>query len=147
MAVTEILLDNFNATVVAISRSTTNELRRLHDRFNNNSLSIDAGPQNQLQIIECDVSNEPRLRQAISEADEKYGRIDGLILNAGVVNPMGRINSLDNNIDSWKALFDVNFFSLVSALKAAIPGLRKSKPGRVVFVSSGAAEGGMAAWG
>jgi NAD(P)-dependent dehydrogenase (short-subunit alcohol dehydrogenase family) len=147
LAVTEILLDNFNVTVVALSRTTTKELRALHDRFNNNSLSIDTEPENQLQIIECDVSNEDRLGQAISEADKKHGRIDGLILNAGVVNPMGRIDSPDNNIDSWKALFDVNFFSLVSALKAAIPGLRKSKPGRVIFVSSGAAEGGTAAWG
>ena len=148
MAVTEILLHNFNATVVALSRTTTNELRALHRKFNSNSLSINTEPENRsLQIIECDVSNEDRLCQAISETDKKYGRIDGLILNAGVIDPMGRIDSLDNNIDSWKALFDVNFFSLVSALKAAIPALRKSKPGRVIFVSSGAAEGGTAAWG
>jgi NAD(P)-dependent dehydrogenase (short-subunit alcohol dehydrogenase family) len=87
------------------------------------------------------------MSQAITRTEAKHGRIDGLILNAGILTPMGRIDSPENNIDSWKTHFDVNFFSLVSALKLALPALRKSELGRVVFVSSGAAEGGTAGWG
>jgi len=83
----------------------------------------------------------------LSRAINKYDRIDGLILNAGTLDPLGSIGSPDINVDSWKRHFDVNFFSLVSALKVAIPVLRKSKPGRVVFISSGAAESSTAAWG
>jgi NAD(P)-dependent dehydrogenase (short-subunit alcohol dehydrogenase family) len=76
-----------------------------------------------------------------------YRGIDGLILNAGVLDPMCRIGS-DTSLDEWRAHFDINFFSLVSALKAALPALRASDlGGRVVFVSSGAAVGGVAGWG
>ena len=51
-------------------------------------------------------------------------------------------------IDEWKAHFDVNFFSLITACKAAIPYLKESRQGgRIVFVSSGAAVKGTAGWG
>jgi len=150
LAVTEILLQDFNAIVVAVSRTTTHELRILHDKFNYNSPLSDplaAQTENPLQIIECDVTNEDALSQAIVGTKERHGKIDGLVLNAATLHPIGRIGSHDNNLDSWKKHFDVNFFSLVSALKAALPALRKSEPGRVVFVSSGAAEGGIDGWG
>ena len=61
---------------------------------------------------------------------------------------MGKIASPDTPLDEWKTHFDVNFFSLVTALKATLPSLRKSElGGRVVFVSSGAAIGNIAGWG
>lgn len=79
---------------------------------------------------------------------EEKGRIDGLILNAGTLDPLGRIDSTENNLDSWKAHFDVNFFSLIPAIKSSLPELRTSAyGGRVVFVSSGAAVGGTEGWG
>lgn len=83
------------------------------------------------------------------------GRIDGLILNAGTLDPMGKIVS-DTTIDSWKKHFDVNFFSLVSASKYIVPILKNNvtkgdsadgTQGRVVFVSSGAAVKGTPGWG
>ena len=59
---------------------------------------------------------------------------------------MGRIASKDISVDSWKSLFDVNFFSIVETLKGAIPHLRESK-GKIIFVSSGAAIGSIVSWG
>jgi NAD(P)-dependent dehydrogenase (short-subunit alcohol dehydrogenase family) len=159
LAVTKVLLEEFNTIVVTISRTTTPELRALHDRFNLSTHSLADKTENPLQIIECDVlvflspwlccfnychrTDELGLSRAINE----YSRIDGLILNAGTLDPLGNIDSPDITVDSWRRHFDINFFSLVGALKAAIPALRRSEPGRVVFVSSGAAEGGTAAWG
>ncbi len=88
------------------------------------------------------------MTEAIGLANKNFGHIDGLVLNAGVLDPMGKIASPDVSLDGWKAHFDVNFFSLVTALKASIPSLRKSElGGRVVFVSSGAAVGNTAGWG
>ena len=64
-----------------------------------------------------------------------------------MLDPLCRIG--DNTpLESWKKSFDINFFSLITALKVGIPYLRKSElTGRVVFVSSGAAEKGMPGWG
>jgi NAD(P)-dependent dehydrogenase (short-subunit alcohol dehydrogenase family) len=132
--VSNILLEKFNAIVVALSRTQTPELI---------ALSCSA-----LMVIECDVCDETALTNAVSLAATTYGHIDGLILNAGTLDPLGRIGNPDILLSSWKTHFDVNFFSLVTALKAALPALRKSKlGGRVVFVSSGAAVEGPTGWG
>lgn len=91
-------------------------------------------------------SNEKAFSNAIAVGVTHYGGLDGLILNAGVVDPLCRIGD-DTPLDSWKRSFDINFFPLVTALKASLPYLRKSKlTGRVVFVSSGAAVKGNPGW-
>lgn len=88
------------------------------------------------------------MRSSVSHGLEKYKRIDGVILNAGVLEPLGKIASEDISLDQWKKHFDVNFFSLVTAIRATIPELRKSPlGGRLVFVSSGAAVGNTPSWG
>lgn len=92
-------------------------------------------------------TDEEALANAISVGTSRYHGIDGVILNAGILDPLCRIGD-DTPLDSWKRHFDVNFFSLVTAVKAALPYLRKSSNGgRIVFVSSGAAVKGLAGWG
>jgi len=127
------LLHKFNANVIAISRSRTPELLELNSES--------------LQIIECDVTDEKALSAAIALGASHYQGIDGLILNAGTLDPLCRIAD-QTPLDSWKKHFDVNFFSLITAVKASLPYLHKSTlGGRIVFVSSGAAVKGMPGWG
>ena len=98
-----------------------------------------------IHVIICS-SNEKALFNAIAAGVAQYRGLDALILNAGVIDPLCRIGD-DTPLESWKQSFDVNFFSLVTALKASLPYLRKSKlTGRVVFVSSGAAVKGNPGW-
>ncbi|KAI0771590.1 short-chain dehydrogenase [Trametes elegans] len=137
LAIARILLENLSANVVALSRTKTPELRRLGDTHADSLLAL-----------ECDVTDASALRTSVSRGLEKYKHIDGVILNAGVLEPLGKIASEDISIDQWKQHFDINFFSLVTALRATLPELRKSPlGGRVVFVSSGAATGGTPSWG
>ncbi|KJA30205.1 hypothetical protein HYPSUDRAFT_126617 [Hypholoma sublateritium FD-334 SS-4] len=132
LAVTRYLLHRFNANVIAISRSRTPELQEL---------SSDA-----LHIIECDVSVVIS-NTLCSYLTSHYQGIDGLILNAGTLDPLCRIAD-QTPLDSWRKHFDVNFFSLITAVKASLPYLHKSAlGGRIVFVSSGAAVKGMPGWG
>jgi NAD(P)-dependent dehydrogenase (short-subunit alcohol dehydrogenase family) len=92
-------------------------------------------------------ADEQALNSAVAAAITTYGRIDGLVLNAGTVDPMCRMGD-DTPLSAWKAAFDVNFFSLVTAVKATLPHLRKSPiGGKIIFISSGAAVGGYAGWG
>jgi len=133
LAVTRLLLKIFNARVVALSRSQTPELLAL--------------TSDDLLIVPCDVANESALRDAIHGAEQIYNHIDGLVLNAGMLDPVGPIGG-EAPLSAWKHHFDVNFFALVTALKAALPALRRSElGGKVVFVSSGAAVKGSVGWG
>ncbi|KJZ74856.1 hypothetical protein HIM_05765 [Hirsutella minnesotensis 3608] len=77
-----------------------------------------------------------------SLAVKSFGRIDGVILNHGLLDPC----KIDNaSIDDWKRLYDVNVFSCLAMAKASIAELRKSK-GCVVWLSSGAASKPYTAW-
>jgi NADP-dependent 3-hydroxy acid dehydrogenase YdfG len=74
--------------------------------------------------------------EAVSKAIEAFGKLDSVIINHGVLEPVSSLAQLD--IEQAKKAFDVNFFSVMALVTAAIPELRKSQ-GRVLFVSSGAA--------
>ncbi|KDQ64591.1 hypothetical protein JAAARDRAFT_28234 [Jaapia argillacea MUCL 33604] len=135
LAVTKILLEELNANVVAISRTKTPELVAL----------VEAN-KDALLTVECSVTDATGFSQAIALAEKTYQHIDGLILNAAVMEPLGSIETA--NLAQWKEHFDINFFSLVTALQLTLPALRKSElRGRVVMVSSGAATGATAGFG
>ncbi|KAH9077162.1 short-chain dehydrogenase [Lactarius deliciosus] len=155
LAATSFLLEAFNATVVAISRTRTPELDAL----------ATAHPGS-LQAVQCDMpvtfrtlasepladnlyrTDEPAFTAAIQSVLAKHGHLDGLILNAGTIEPLVPVASADTPLDAWRTHFEINVYSLITALKAAVPSLRDSpKGGRVVFVSSGAAISGIAGWG
>ncbi|KAF8266855.1 short-chain dehydrogenase [Lactarius quietus] len=155
LAATSYLLGTFKATVVAISRTRTLEL---------DALAV-MHPET-LQVVQCDMpvtfrtlaseplANNPHrtdelaFTAAIQSVLVKHGHLDGLILNAGTMEPLTRIASADTPLDAWRTHFEINVYSLITALKAGVPPLRDNpKGGRVVFVSSGAAVGGPTGWG
>ena len=93
-------------------------------------------------------TNEAATREAIGLAIKTYLHLDALVLNAGTLEPMERIGSPGSTTDSWRAHFDLNFFSLLYTVQAALPSLRSSEfGGRVVFVSSGSAVSSTPSWG
>lgn len=88
---------------------------------------------------------EPRLaKDLVSVANERFGRLDSLIINHGSLDPVKKI--ADSSPDEWRKAYDVNIFSAVGMVQAALPSLRKSK-GRIVITSSGAATGAYQGWG
>lgn len=112
-----------------------------------------------------DVADSSISQQACATALEKFGRLDGVILNAGTLDPLGTCPPpllllkyrpdhrhsrpsgpvTKTDIKDWQTAFNVNFFSLVTMLQATAPALRQSK-GKIVFVSSGAATGDTQGW-
>ncbi|KAI0921054.1 hypothetical protein AcW2_006151 [Taiwanofungus camphoratus] len=135
LAVAKILLIDFNANVAALSRTETHELLDLHKSHGDSLL-----------ILKGDVIDTNVVPNAVESTIKTYQHLDGLVLNAGAISPMGKIADNDVPLDEWKSLFELNFFSLVTALRAALPELRKSElGGKVVFVSSGSAVKGTSA--
>ncbi|KAH7105474.1 NAD(P)-binding protein [Auriculariales sp. MPI-PUGE-AT-0066] len=139
LSVTRIFLER-KVRVVTISRSCPPELENLSASYSDS-----------LVIVRGDVTDPSVVSAAITQAKDKFGSLDALVLNAGTLEPLSRISGdTAADVDAWRKHFDVNFFSLVTALQAATPSLKASTtPGgaRVIFVSSGAATGGTIAWG
>lgn len=87
------------------------------------------------EYIVGDISDEKVLKKYVEYAIKKFGRIDAVVANAGVLEPVQDVNNID--VAQWKRLFDVNFFSIVSLVSLSLPHLKKVN-GNIVFVSSGA---------
>ncbi|KAI1379979.1 NAD(P)-binding protein [Hypoxylon crocopeplum] len=97
-----------------------------------------------VDYIAADLADLKVAPSIIQSALKAFGKIDGIVVNHGVLSPITKI--FESSAEEWRRAYDINVFSAVALLKKAIPELRKSK-GRVVFVSSGAAVAAYAGWG
>ncbi|KAI4223497.1 MAG: hypothetical protein L6R36_005376 [Xanthoria steineri] len=101
-------------------------------------------PNDQVQVLAGDLSDYSLGQKAVELATSKWGRVDSMVLNHGVLGPIDRI--ANNDPKDWSSCFNVNIFSSVAFITAALPHLRQSK-GRIVFTSSGAASKHFTGWG
>jgi NAD(P)-dependent dehydrogenase (short-subunit alcohol dehydrogenase family) len=86
-------------------------------------------------VLTIDVTSEESVAAAAKEAEERYGRLDVLVNNAGIVGP--RVEALDTGAGDLLACYDTNVFGPVRVTKAFLPLLRRSAAPRIVMVSSG----------
>ena len=82
--------------------------------------------------IAADVSDEHQIERAVRSVQSHYGRLDGLVLSAGVIWP-GRVADLP--VDAWRATIDTNLTGPFLLTRAALPLLLESR-GAIVGVGS-----------
>ena len=77
--------------------------------------------------------------------DEQFGRLDGLLLNAGV---LGQRTPLSNyRQDVWDKVMQINMTAQFQMTQALMPVLEKSNHASVVFTTSSVGRQGRAFWG
>lgn len=82
--------------------------------------------------VVCDVSDVDAYTKALGEIEQRHGRIDLLINNAG----MGEQRDTDKGLDSYRQVMETNYFAPVAGTLAVLPGMRRHGSGVVVNVSS-----------
>ncbi|CDK27534.1 unnamed protein product [Kuraishia capsulata CBS 1993] len=133
-ALAEIILSKSNDTKLVVTARSLEPLKALVTKY-----GVD-----RVAFVEGDISSEEVSKKLVSTAVTKFGGISGIVLNAGVLEPVTQLDELD--VNAWKKLFDINFFSAVQLVHDAIPELRRTS-GQVIFVSSGASTSGYSGWG
>jgi NAD(P)-dependent dehydrogenase (short-subunit alcohol dehydrogenase family) len=85
------------------------------------------------EFIQCDVSNEKEVEKAIGYISQKYGRIDVLVNNAGVVlvKPIE-----DTTWEEFKRTTEINLGGTFLMIKHVIPIMKKQRGGAIVNVAS-----------
>jgi NAD(P)-dependent dehydrogenase (short-subunit alcohol dehydrogenase family) len=86
--------------------------------------------------LPCDVGRPEDCQRLVDQAIARYERLDSLVNNAGVLQPLGAF--ADSQRESWEHNLAVNLFGQVNLTREALPHLRRSR-GRVIHVSSGMA--------
>lgn len=94
--------------------------------------------------IPCNVSRYWEVEAAIAACHTAFGRLDVLIGNAGVIEPITSLSTADP--DSWGFAIDVNLKGVFNGMRAALPGMLAQGAGTIITVSSGAAHNALDGW-
>lgn len=95
-------------------------------------------------VVPLDVTDAGQVRRAVRTAEEHFGGIDVLVNNAG----RGWFGSIEGMADAAvRAMFELNFFAVLSVVRAALPGMRARGSGWIVNVSSVAGLRGVTGFG
>ena len=84
-------------------------------------------------VLKLDVTNASDIAQAVAAAEQRFGRIDVLVNNAGV----GYFGAFEeSDLDAVRAMFEINFWGLANMSRAVLPGMRRRRSGTIVNISS-----------
>ena len=98
-------------------------------------------PRGAVETMPADVSEITEVEAVVNLAVERFGRLDVLISNAGVLSPNGRIHNLTT--EDWERAFRVNVLGAVNGIRAAVGVMRPQKSGSIILTAS---VSGLTAW-
>jgi NAD(P)-dependent dehydrogenase (short-subunit alcohol dehydrogenase family) len=86
-------------------------------------------------FLHLDVNDPATHANAAQFIAEKFGKLDILINNAGVLlDPYVAVTAL--SADNWRKTFETNVFAVVELTQTLLPLIQKSDAGRIVNLSS-----------
>lgn len=88
--------------------------------------------------IALDVTDPASVHAAAAHIQDRFGRLDVLVNNAGITGGRAQTPS-SADLDLMREVFDVNFFGVVTVTNAMLPLLRRSPAARIVNMTSSVA--------
>ena len=94
----------------------------------------------QAMSVQADVADEAQVLRMFEHIDAKFGRLTGLVNNAGVVDVAARVDEM--SVARWKRMFDINVIGSLICAREAVRRMSTrhgGEGGSIVNVSSAAA--------
>lgn len=123
------------ANVVLAARSTSD--------IEKHAAAIQADGGKALAVA-CDVADNTQVELAVKAAENAFGSVTVLVNNAGIIDPIGRMDDLDPA--DWGKVIDINVKGVYHCARAVLPGMQAAGGGTIVNISSGAATNAMEGW-
>lgn len=128
------------AQVILHGRNTA-KLEKVYDEIE----GIDAAPRPSIAVLDLATANAESYTTLAKGLEDEFGRLDGLVQNAGILGERYSIEQYDAVL--WQRVMHVNVTSAFALTKVLLPLLQKSEDPSIIFTSSGVGRTGKAFWG
>lgn len=105
----------------------------------------DVGPEPSVAQIDLERAQGDEYQQLTSEIESRFGRLDGLLHNAGILGDRSAIEDYD--IGTWQRVLHINLTAPFILTRCLFPLLRASDDASILFTTSGVGNAGRAYWG
>lgn len=112
------------------------------DLLDDDGRAVAADLGDDAHFVHLDVTDTASWEAAISEAEEHFGRLDGLVNNAGV--SASGTTVADEPLETFQKIIQINLVGVHTGMHFAIPALRRAGGGSIVNISSAAGLIGLA---
>jgi NAD(P)-dependent dehydrogenase (short-subunit alcohol dehydrogenase family) len=127
------------ATVVLVGR-TQARLEQVYDE-----IAAAGAPEPAIVVLDFRRAGGPEYFALADQLEGTYGRLDGLLHNAGILGQRAPIEHYD--VAAWHEVMHINLNVPFVLTRTLLPLLRKSEDASIVFTSSSVGRRGRAFWG
>lgn len=113
-----------NGAKVVLSARREEKLKKLAEEIGENAV-----------YLKSDVSNAEDMQALVKLAKEKFGKVDALFANAGIM-PGGNMSEL--KVKDWMGMVNINIVGVLNSMAAVLPEFIAQKSGHIIVTSSAA---------
>ncbi|ENX57307.1 MULTISPECIES: SDR family oxidoreductase [Acinetobacter] len=89
-----------------------------------------------VDAVSIDLANADSIQQAVQQAAERMGGMDGLVNCAALATNVGGKSMMDYDADLWDRVMNINVKGTWLVTKACVPYLSESNAGKIINVAS-----------
>lgn len=91
-------------------------------------------------VVACDMADDTQVADAVCQITDRYGSIQTLVNNVGIVGPPGTAEDVD--LGAWDAAMRINVTAMAIAVRHVAPHMRRAGGGSIVNIASITGMGG-----
>jgi NAD(P)-dependent dehydrogenase (short-subunit alcohol dehydrogenase family) len=130
---------HYGATVVLVGRNAK-KLEAVHGE-----IEAAGSPEPSIALLDLEKALARDYDQLAAAVLERFGRLDGLVHNAGILGTLSPIEHHD--VPTWCRVMHINVTAAFALTQVLIPALKLSSDASVLFTSSRVGRRGRAYWG
>jgi len=131
---------SLGARVILHGRNVS-KLEKVYDEVE----AIEGAPRPSIAVMDLASANSESYTTLAQSIEQEFGRLDGLVHNAGILGERYAIEQYDAVL--WQRVMHVNVTSAFALTQVFLPLLHESDDASVIFSSSGVGRTGKAFWG